>query len=141
VALRSAGFMDERFFLFSDEPDLCLRIRRAGWRILHSPAMTIVHHAGKAGVDGRLLAQEVYARGIYARKHFAPPHRLLYLGALAARYGLRATLPGGEHADERRTASRRALRTLAGRETPPFGLPPATSIDPSTVPGAWAADR
>lgn len=135
-ALRSAGFMDERFFLFSDEPDLCLRIRRAGWRILHSPAMTIVHHAGKAGVDGRLLAQEVYARGIYARKHFAPPHRLLYLGALAARYGLRAAVPGGEHADQRRTASRRALRTLAGRQTPPFGPPPRTSIDPATVPGA-----
>jgi GT2 family glycosyltransferase len=135
-ALRSAGFMDERFFLFSDEPDLCLRIRRAGWRILHSPAMTIVHHAGKAGVDGRLLAQEVYARGIYARKHFAPPHRLLYLGALAARYGLRAAVPGGEHADQRRTASRRALRTLAGRQTPPFGAPPRTSIDPATVPGA-----
>ena len=58
-ALLGAGFMDERFFLFSDEPDLCLRIRRAGWRIVHSPAMTIVHHAGKAGVKPRLVAQEV----------------------------------------------------------------------------------
>ena len=35
-ALFGAGFMDERFFLYSDEPDLCLRIRRAGWRIVHS---------------------------------------------------------------------------------------------------------
>ena len=36
-ALLGAGFMDERFFLYSDEPDLCLRISRAGWRIMHSP--------------------------------------------------------------------------------------------------------
>lgn len=131
-ALRSAGFMDERFFLYSEETDLCLRIRRAGWRIVHSPAMTIVHHAGKAGIDGRLVAQEAYARRIYAAKHFAAAQRLLYLGAVTARYGVRSVAPGGR---PRRTASRRALRTLVGLQAPPFGAPPRTSIDPSTVPG------
>src|SRR5262249_6260020 len=94
-ALFGAGVMDERFFLFSDEPDLCLRIRRAGWRVIHSPAMTIVHHAGKAGAKPRLFAQEVLARRIYARKHFAPAHRMLYVGALIARYGLRTVVPNG----------------------------------------------
>jgi GT2 family glycosyltransferase len=133
-ALRGAGFMDERFFLFSDEPDLCLRIRRAGWRIVHSPAMTIVHHAGKAGVKPKLVAQDVYARRLYAEKHFAAPHRAAYVAAVAARHGLRAVAPGGgPDADERRGAARAALRALLGRSEPPFGAPPATSIDPSTV--------
>ena len=36
-ALLSAGLMDERFFLFSDEPDLCLRIKR-GWLAHRAPA-------------------------------------------------------------------------------------------------------
>ena len=36
-ALQSAGFMDERFFLFCEETDLCLRIKQAGWEIRHVP--------------------------------------------------------------------------------------------------------
>jgi N-acetylglucosaminyl-diphospho-decaprenol L-rhamnosyltransferase len=43
-ALLSAGLLDERFFLFAEEPDLCLRIRRAGWDVRHLPTMTITHH-------------------------------------------------------------------------------------------------
>jgi N-acetylglucosaminyl-diphospho-decaprenol L-rhamnosyltransferase len=133
-ALLGAGFMDERLFLFSDEPDLCLRIRRAGWRILHTPAMTIVHHAGKAGAKPKLYAQEVYARRVYAEKHFSTTHRALYLGALVTRYALRAVVSNGTpESSQRRLASRAALRTLLTRTTPPFGPPPPTSIDPSTV--------
>jgi Glycosyl transferase family group 2 len=37
-ALRSAGFFDERFFLYSEETDLCFRIKQAGWEIRHLPA-------------------------------------------------------------------------------------------------------
>ena len=36
-ALESAGYFDERFFLFSEETDLCLRIKQAGWDIVHLP--------------------------------------------------------------------------------------------------------
>jgi GT2 family glycosyltransferase len=126
-ALMGAGLLDERLFLFSDEPDLCLRLRRGGWRIVHSPAMTIVHHAGKAGLKPALVAQDVYARRVYAEKHFAAPHRFAYLGAVATRHAVRGLLPG------RRDAAARALRTLFGREAPPFGAPPITSIDASTL--------
>ena len=127
-ALLSAGLMDERFFLFSDEPDLCLRIKRGGWRIVHLPAMTIVHHAGKAGVKPRLVAQDVLTRRIYAHKHFATPHRELYLGAVMARHAIRASLPGAGRAAQRK-ASRAAIETLLGRAEPPYGSPPATAVD------------
>ena len=36
-ALDTAGCFDERFFLFSEEVDLCWRIRQAGWDIRHLP--------------------------------------------------------------------------------------------------------
>jgi GT2 family glycosyltransferase len=135
-ALLGAGLMDERLFLFSDEPDLCIRIKRGGWKVVHSPAMTIVHHAGKAGIKPALVAQEVFARRVYAEKHFGPAQRFVYLGAIAARHALRAALPpqrGG--GPDRRAASTRALRTLFGRETPPFGAPPVASIDATTLAG------
>lgn len=133
-ALLGAGLMDERLFLFSDEPDLCLRIKRGGWEVVHVPAMTIVHHAGKAGIKPKLVAQDVFARRVYAEKHFGAGQRAIYLGAVAARHALRAALPtGAGGSPELRAASARALRTLFGREQPPFGAPPIASIDESTL--------
>ena len=135
-ALLGAGLMDERLFLFSDEPDLCVRIKRAGWKVVHSPAMTIVHHAGKAGIKPALVAQEVFARRLYAEKHFGASQRFAYLGAIAARHALRGALPAARGGGpERRAASTRALRTLFGRETPPFGAPPLAAIDATTLAG------
>lgn len=127
-ALLSAGLLDERFFLYSEEPDLCLRLKNAGWQIRHLPQMTIVHHAGKGGVQPRMVAQEVFARKQYAGKHFRTPRRQLYLGACALRYLVRALAGRGP----RRDAARAALRTLLGRESPPFADPPRTALTVST---------
>ena len=87
-ALQSAGFMDERFFLFCDETDLCLRIKQAGWEVRHLPDLTILHHAGKAGWNPKLEAQGAYAKRLYMQKHFSPPHRLAAIAALATRLRL-----------------------------------------------------
>jgi N-acetylglucosaminyl-diphospho-decaprenol L-rhamnosyltransferase len=127
-ALLSAGLLDERFFIYSEEPDLCLRMKRAGWATRHLPTMTIVHHAGKGGLRPKMIAQDVFTRGQYARKHFGGPQRAAYLAAIGTRHVLRATAPGGGSAPQRRAAARLALRTLVGRGTPPFGAPPQTAI-------------
>jgi GT2 family glycosyltransferase len=126
-ALLAAGLLDERFFIYSEEPDLCRRIKRAGWQVRHLPAMTIVHHAGKGGVRPRMLAQDAYARRQYAAKHFSAPHRAAYLSAVAARHAVRAVAPGRDRVAQR-AAARLALRTLAGVSGPPFGPPPGTAI-------------
>ena len=127
-ALLGAGLMDERFFIYSEEPDLCLRMKRHGWQVRHLPGMTIIHHAGKGGIRPRMIAQDVFTRRQYARKHFAAPHRAAYLGAVGVRHAVRAVAPGGDTGAERRAAARLALRTLVGQEPPPFGSPPATAI-------------
>ena len=127
-ALLSAGLLDERFFIYSEEPDLCLRMKRAGWSTRHLPTMTIVHHAGKGGLRPKMVAQDVFTRRQYAHKHFAGAHRAAYLAAVGARHVVRATAPGGETGPQRRAAARLALRTLVGREAPPFGAPPQTAI-------------
>ena len=135
-ALLSAGLLDERFFLYSEETDLCLRMREAGWRIRHLPVMTILHHADKGGVRPRMVAQDAYTRRQYAYKHFAPPKRGLYLSALGTGHLLRALAPSS--GGERKAAARLALRTLAGRTPPPFGPPPPTAL---AAAGAADPDR
>jgi N-acetylglucosaminyl-diphospho-decaprenol L-rhamnosyltransferase len=131
-ALLSAGMLDERSFIYSEEPDLCLRIKRAGWQVRHLPQMTIVHHAGKGGVRPRMVAQDVYARKQYAHKHFGRAYRGLYLSALATRHVVRlaGARAGGADAAARRESALLALRTLVGRADPPFGAPPPTAVEP-----------
>lgn len=130
-ALLSAGLLDERFFIYCEETDFCLRIKEAGWDIRHLPGMTIVHHAGKGGVRPKMIAQDAYTRRQYARKHFSGPRQGAYLSAVLARHALRALAPGrGDAAEARRKAARTAIRTLAGRADPPFGPPPHTAVAP-----------
>jgi len=126
-ALLSGGLFDERFFIYSEEPDLCLRMRKAGWTIRHVPSMTIVHHARKAGVQPRMIAQEAFTRRQYALKHFTRSHRIAYLTAVGSRHALRAAVGGSRHSAERQ-AARLALRTLVGLAEPPYRVPPATAF-------------
>jgi len=128
-ALDSAGFMDERFFIYSEEPDLCLRMKRAGWKVCHLPAMTIVHHAGKAGMRPKMWAQDAYTRMQHAHKHFSPVHRGFYALALGLGYAARAIAPVRDASSSgRRDAARAALRVMIGLESPPFGEPPSQAI-------------
>ena len=129
-ALLSAGLLDERFFIYSEEPDLCLRIKRAGWQVRHLPQMTIVHHAGKGGVRPRMVAQDAYARKQYAQKHFGGLSRAAFVAACALGLLIRAICPGGSEAEARRAGARLALGTLLGRVAPPFGAPPPTAVSP-----------
>ena len=126
-ALESAGYMDERFFIYSEEPDLCLRMRNAGWSTRHLPQMTIVHHAGKGGTSPRMSAQDAYARRLYARKHFGPLQRAMYVSGLGLGYLVRAGAPGAG-GNGRRSANWAAFRALSGLAAPPFGDPPPRAL-------------
>lgn len=124
-ALLSAGFLDERFFFGGEEEDLCLRIREAGWQVVHTPAVTIVHHVNKAPPSDRLERQQAYAKLQYARKNLGLPRRVGFVLALLLFYGIRGVI-GGDAG--RRARSRGAVRVLIGAAPPPFGDPPATAL-------------
>lgn len=126
-ALESAGFLDERFFIYSEETDLCLRIKESGWSIRHLPSMTIIHHAGKAGMNPKMEAQNAYARMQYAHKHFSLPQRGSYWLTLVLGHALRWALLGRRDPTRKRV-SERALATLTGRAQPPFGDPPGVAV-------------
>ena len=119
-ALAASGGFDERFFLFSEETDLCWRIKQAGWEVAHLPELTIRHYEHEGGLGGRLEAQAAYARLQFARKHFSRPGA--YRGAMALRYGLRVGLCSllGDRRRGQREAAREALATTLSRQ-PPFG--------------------
>lgn len=127
-ALEGAGSFDERFFLYSEEPDLCRRIKQGGWAVRHLPQMTIIHHAGKAKLNPRMEAQNAYSRLQYARKHFSPAHRATYRLMLILEHALRWTLARARGDRPRRSVAARVVATLTGRDEPPFGPSPAVAV-------------
>jgi GT2 family glycosyltransferase len=58
AALRSVGGFDERFFLCSEEEDLCRRLGERGWQTLLVPSVTVAHKnsTSSEGVDKAVMA-------------------------------------------------------------------------------------
>jgi len=46
--LESVGLLDEGYFMYYEELDLCLRASRAGWECWHVPASRVVHLIGQS---------------------------------------------------------------------------------------------
>ncbi len=69
TVLEQIGGLDERFFLYCEDIDLCARIRAAGHGIAYVPDAVAQHEGGVSAPREDLLA--VYARNRvrYARKH------------------------------------------------------------------------
>ena len=93
AAVDGVGGMDERFFLYCEETDFCLRLRRAGWGVLHLPQMTIFHQSS-TNVSDALNRQMAFARRQYMAKHFSRAHRAAGTAALALGYAIRSVSPG-----------------------------------------------
>ena len=46
--------MDERFFLYFEDVDLCMRLRRSGWKVVYVPDAVMVHHHQRASARGMI---------------------------------------------------------------------------------------
>jgi GT2 family glycosyltransferase len=83
------GLLDERFFMYGEELDWCLRAKRAGWTVMYYPAAEIIHYKGESTkYNSRKAAIEFYrAMYLFHRKHFAKDYSpvtnlLIYSGIL-----------------------------------------------------------
>jgi N-acetylglucosaminyl-diphospho-decaprenol L-rhamnosyltransferase len=89
AALEQIGGMDETYFMYSEEVDLCRRLRQLGWAVLYEPAAEVVHHEGKSSdqVPVATLARFNRSKALYAAKQWGriwgEAVRLSLLGAIA----------------------------------------------------------
>ena len=69
--LDQIGLLDESFFLFGEEVDLCCRARLAGWKVAHLPAARVVHiGGGSTGVNAQRILLLYRGKLRYFEKHF-----------------------------------------------------------------------
>ena len=82
---RIGACLDERFFLYGEDLDLCRRARSAGYRVVYRPLVTAVHVKGSGRVRGVHATVRFYqAMWIYYRKWGRHRRNPLVLGALGA---------------------------------------------------------
>ncbi|MGB8225639.1 MAG: glycosyltransferase family 2 protein [Sedimentisphaerales bacterium] len=46
-AIEQVGLMDERYFVYGDDPDWCYRFGKNGWKIMFIPDGRIIHYGGQ----------------------------------------------------------------------------------------------
>ena len=70
--LEQVGFLDEDYFIYSEEVDLCYRIQRAGWRIYWVPQAEVVHFGGQSTqqVPTEMFLNLYHSNIKYFRKHY-----------------------------------------------------------------------
>lgn len=70
-AIRQTGGFDETFFMYGEDIDLCLRIKKSGFKIWYLGDHEIVHVKGAVGKRSKKAKEAFYdSMSIYYKKHF-----------------------------------------------------------------------
>jgi len=80
TVLNQIGFFDTAYFMYTEEVDLCERIRRAGWPIFFVPTAMIIHYGGQSTRQAALpmFLQLYRSKILYFRKHHGAVATVLY---------------------------------------------------------------
>ncbi len=72
AALEQIDGWNEKFFMYFEDNDLCLRMRRAGWKIFYAPQATITHLGGASLAQSKTRTRfyDASLRYFY-RKHYS----------------------------------------------------------------------
>ena len=131
AVLEQVGTLSERWFMYCEDMELCDRVRRAGWEVMHVPAATVTHLVGasSAGPDGPVwTAWVANLVDYYVERERPGPVRLMayrvtLAGGLATRslvYSVRASRNAAAGSSLREEARRfRAYAGTALRATGP----------------------
>jgi N-acetylglucosaminyl-diphospho-decaprenol L-rhamnosyltransferase len=84
------GLLDERFFMYGEDLDWCLRARQARWTVRYEPGIVVQHQHGAASRKRALRTTYHFFRAmdLFYRKHYVNRYHPLVTGAVrTAIYG------------------------------------------------------
>jgi GT2 family glycosyltransferase len=84
------GLLDERFFMYGEDLDWCMRARDAGWTVRYEPDIVVQHQHGAASRQRPLRTTVHFFRAmdLFYRKHYVRRYHPLVTGAVrTAIYG------------------------------------------------------
>jgi len=117
-ALEQVGLLDEGYFMYVEEVDLCYRLKRAGWEVWHVPAARVLHYSGQSTkqLPGRMFVELHRSRYRFFHKYRSTA--FCFLHRQITRLGLwwRSRQDRKACAAGRLTAAELAVRLAAYRE-------------------------
>lgn len=116
TALEELDGLDEGFFMYAEDIDLCRRLRAHGYELLFEPTAVVVHEGGASAPRASLLPVLAASRVRYAKKHRSAA------GAFAERLGVAlgalTHLAVGKGGGAARAGHARALRIALTQRRP-----------------------
>ena len=73
--IRDIDGFDEHFFLYGEDLDLCLRIRKSGWVIGYIPEAMVIHWGGQSernNLPVEVWEKKIRAEALFYQKHYSP---------------------------------------------------------------------
>jgi N-acetylglucosaminyl-diphospho-decaprenol L-rhamnosyltransferase len=90
AVIERIGLLDERFFMYGEDLDWCLRAQAAGWTVRYEPSIVVQHQHGAASRTRALRTTFHFFRAmdLFYRKHYIRRYHPLVTGAVrTAIYG------------------------------------------------------
>jgi GT2 family glycosyltransferase len=120
-ALKRVGLFDEDYFMYTEEVDLCYRLRKAGWLLYWVPEAVVLHYGGQSTklVKEKMFLTLYESRLRFFRKHHggtaARGYKLVLTAAALARVGLTpiSILIRPSHRERNRTLASHYTRLLS----------------------------
>lgn len=85
AALSEVGMLDEDIFMYFEDMDLCLRLRRRGWGVCFVPSVTVTHHNSPSYADRARRAHYYEGLAHFYSRHYGRPAGLAIRLSAAAR--------------------------------------------------------
>ena len=111
TALEEIGWFDERFFMYFEETDWCLRAHRAGKEVWYCAEVQIVHLEGRAAARASLFSIRQFQKSYrqFIAKNYGEDQVWKFRLAQYAEYGLKALLRSLAFGDRERNQSLAAI--------------------------------
>ncbi|MCX5726379.1 MAG: glycosyltransferase family 2 protein [Candidatus Saganbacteria bacterium] len=71
-SLDDAGHFDEKYFIYYEDNDLCMELKKKGWRVYYSPRAQVVHY--KAASREKADEGKIFIENLKSYLHFYKKH-------------------------------------------------------------------
>ncbi len=97
VALKDTGLMDEKYFMYVEDTDLCYQMWKKGWKVFYFPKSSVLHHVGKSSENKKInqINQSIMMQksaAYFFLKNYKKTWKILLLPIIFLVLGLRILL-------------------------------------------------